>query len=49
MGGPLEKYILLNESVKLLKILSVANTVFFSPKDRFTEKHSEYIVWALLL
>jgi hypothetical protein len=42
MGDPLEKYILLNESIKLRKILSLADTTF-SPKDRFKEKDREYI------
>ena len=40
--APLKKYILLNESIKLLKILSLAD-IAVSPKDRFKEKDSEYI------
>lgn len=42
MGGPLGKCTLLNESIKLLKILSLADTAF-SLKDRLKEKHSKYL------
>lgn len=42
MGDFFEKYIFLNEFIKLRKILFLVDIIFFF-KDRFKEKDREYI------